>query len=276
MPFFFVKTLLCSALLLALPCASAPPDSISIVFDAVAPALIQQRLELVTRNLRDRRATLQSLFEQVGCEPAGQPVPHSSQPNILCALPGETASTIVVGGHFDLVETGIGAVDDWSGAVLLPSLYQRLKSKPRRHRFIFAGFAAEEQGLYGSKQYVKSLQPEEIAGIRAMVNLECLGMAPPKVWASRADKRLLHAYALVAAALHLAPQAFNVDNLGDDDSHPFLSAKIPVITFHSVTSETFRILHSARDNLKAIHPDDYYDAYRLAAGYLAFLDTAID
>ena len=60
--------------------------------------------------------------------------------------------------------------------------------------------------------------------------------------------------------------------MGDDDSHPFLSAKIPVLTIHSLTQQTFGILHTGRDQLSAIHPDDYYAAYRLAATYLAFLD----
>ena len=40
-----------------------------------------------------------------------------------------------MGGHFDLAEKGNGVVDNWSGSSLLPSLYQRLKSVSRRHRF---------------------------------------------------------------------------------------------------------------------------------------------
>jgi hypothetical protein len=35
-------------------------------------------------------------------------------------------------------------------------------------------------------------------------------------------------------------------------------------------------LHSKRDNLSAISPDGYYTAYRLAAAYLAYLDTALE
>jgi Peptidase family M28 len=128
-----------------------------IVFDAIAPAIIQERLEHVTRKLPDRRAALESLFQTAGCKDerlTQQPVPRSKEPNVICTLTGETDRVIVVGAHFDLVDRGIGAVDDWSGAALLPSLYQSLASKPRRHRFVFIGFAAEEIGLYGSKEYV--------------------------------------------------------------------------------------------------------------------------
>ena len=109
-----------------------------------------------------------------------------------------------------------------------------------------------------------------------MINLECLGMAPPKVWGSRADPKLFRAYQETVAAMHLRAEVVNVDKVGDDDSHPFLSAGIPVLTFHSVTNANFPLLHSPGDNLKAIHAADYYDSYRLVAAYLAHLDSGLD
>jgi Iap family predicted aminopeptidase len=96
------------------------------------------------------------------------------------------------------------------------------------------------------------------------------------VWVSRADKRLLNAYAMVATVLHVELLGMNVERVGDDDSHSFLRFGIPVLTIHSLTRETWHILHHASDNLSAIHPNDYYTAYRLAAAYLAYLDTAIE
>ena len=48
-----------------------------------------------------------------------------------------------------------------------------------------------------------------------------------------------------------------------------------MITIHSITQETYPILHSGRDSVKAIHPDDYYTAYRVIALYLAYLDTMV-
>jgi hypothetical protein len=245
--------------------------------DRLHPALIRQRLETVTAKYSDRRATLESLFREAGCDGeslATQKVPHSAEPNIICTLSGTEpeAGSIVVGGHYDKVAEGMGAVDDWSGAVLLPSLYQSLKSRPRRHQYVFIAFAAEEVGLVGSTEYVYKLHKPERAAIRAMINLECLGLSPPKVWSHRADKRLLGAYAGVSRALGIDVAGLNVDNVGDDDSHPFLTAKIPVLTIHSLTQETFSLLHSKRDQLAAINPDDYYAAYTLVSTYLGYLD----
>ena len=53
----------------------------------------------------------------------------------------------------------------------------------------------------------------------------------------------------------------------------FLSKKIPVISIHSITQDTWAVLHSERDDIKAIHPGDYYDAYKLIAFYLVYLDS---
>jgi hypothetical protein len=271
LPVKTIAVLLCAIALFA--------ESVRIEYAAVQPAVIQQRLEMVSRKLAERRGTLESLFAHVGCggdNLTNQGVPGSKEPNIICAMPGETAGTIVVGGHYDFIDRGEGAIDDWSGVALLPSLYQSLTSRPRRHRFVFIGFAGEEAGLFGSTQYVKKLSGQERSEVRAMVNLECLGLDAPKVWASRADKELLADYVEALNAIRMQPLVSNVDHMGDDDSHPFLNARIPVLTMHSITSSNFGLLHTQRDNLKAIHPADYYDAYRVAATFLAYLDGKLE
>jgi hypothetical protein len=108
------------------------------------------------------------------------------------------------------------------------------------------------------------------------VNLECLGLSPPKVWAKRSDPNLVGLLANIANSIHVPLQGVGVDRVGDDDTHPFLSKKIPVISIHSLTQETLPVLHSRRDNLDAIHMDDYASAYKLAAFYLAYLDSKLD
>jgi hypothetical protein len=79
----------------------------------------------------------------------------------------------------------------------------------------------------------------------------------------------------IANATQIPLQGVNVDDVGDDDTHPFLSKKLPVICIHSVTQEKWQILHSQRDKLSAINPGDYYDAYRLVAFYLNYLDVRL-
>ena len=254
--------------------APAQENSRHVEFNSLNASVVQQRLETVPRKPSERRKVLEDLFGQAGCtDLSEQRVPGSKEPNIICAHDGEQPGVITVGAHYDADSHGLGAVDDWSGAALLPSLYQSIENQPRRHRFVFVGFSAEESGLLGSGAYVKRLSKDDKALLRAMVNLECLGLTPPKVWVHRADKNLLQAYLQVANALQIPPVGVNVEQVGDDDSHAFMNAKIPVITIHSVTQETWPILHSGRDRIEAINPEFYYTAYRLVVTYLAYLDS---
>lgn len=248
-------------------------------FIRVERATIEQRLKEPPRKNAERGKRLKEMLGSAGCAPellVEQKVKGSKLPNVVCTLKGATDSVIVVGAHYDFVNAGQGVVDNWSGAALLPSLLASLKDHPRKHTFIFVGFSDEEVGLVGSKAYVKQLSKEEIGRYRAMVNMDSLGLSPTKVWVSRADKRLVDALGNVAGSLKLPVAGVNVEKVGSTDSVPFAQAKIPSITIHSVTQETLEVLHSTRDNMKAIQMDSYYDTYNLLAVYLAYLDTILE
>ena len=116
-------------------------------------------------------------------------------------------------------------------------------------------FASEERGLIGSYLYVKKMTTEQKAQTRAFVNLECLGLGRVNVWVSRSAPSLVARLMEVSKAVDIPLQGVNVDNVGDDDTHPFFSAHIPVICIHSITQETFGILHSERDQVSAIQFD---------------------
>lgn len=221
---------------------------------------------------RARQGTVRALFEEAGCKTEEQRVGRSSA-NVICALPGASESTIIVGGHFDFADEGQGIVDDWSGAALLSSLYEALRTEARKHNFVFVAFAAEETGLNGSSRYVKELSKLQRSRVRAFVNLECLGLGETNVWVHRATPSLVSKLVEVAKSAHTDVRGVNVDNVGDDDSHPFADAHMPVITLHSVTDATFSILHSPKDTMTAINMEDYYSTYRLAAYFLAYLDA---
>ena len=241
----------------------------------VTSEVVEQRLKSYKGNDSEREATIKSLFRSAGCPEerlSEQPVKGSKQPNVICVLPGGADAVIVVGAHFDHVDAGDGVVDNWSGASMLPSLYQALKAEPRRHTFIFVAFTAEEKGLVGSHFYVNSLTSDELKKIDAMVNMDTLGLGPTEVWASRSDQKLVQALNKMANTLKLSLTRVNVDRVGESDEESFINHKVPTITIHSLTSATIRVLHSNRDNYGAIRFDDYYNTYRLLSGYLVLLD----
>jgi putative aminopeptidase FrvX len=250
-----------------------------IRFIQVQRELIESRLRRVARENADRESSLKQIFTEAGCDGERlqeQPIKRQKLPNVICTLPGSSDSVIVIGAHFDHVERGEGVVDNWSGAGLLPSLFQSLNGEPRKHTIIFIGFAAEEQGLIGSDFYVKQLAQEQVAKIQIMIDLDSLGLGPTSIWLKHSDEKLADMLNGVAASIKLPLGVVNAEQIGDEDSTSFRKRHVPTVMLHSVTQQTVRILHSDSDNLSAIRVDDYYDSYHLIAVYLAYLDGKLD
>ena len=246
-------------------------------FHVLDENVIELRLKGFSGNNAKREEIIKDLFTKSGCADgiSEQTLNRHMPPNVICVLPGETEEEIVVGAHTDHVEHGEGVVDNWSGAALLPSLYSSLAGNPRQHTFVFIGFSAEERGMLGSDFYVHHLSKEQRTRIEGMVNMDSLGLGPTKVWATHADKVMLNVLMAAANAMNVPIAAVNVDRVGTTDSESFARFRIPRITLHSITQQTWPVLHSYRDNFGAIKMDDYYASYRLIAGYLAYLDEEL-
>ena len=259
--------------------ACATDATAQVRFRLTARELIEAHLKSFSTRNSERETLIRKWLGESGCKDADlseQSLDRKLPPNVICVLPGGTQEVIVVGAHTDHVdEFGDGVVDNWTGAALLPSLLYGLSGQQRHHTFVFVGFSAEEKGLVGSAYYAEHLSSEQRARIEAMVNLDSLGLGPTEVWATHADKVLLNALAAVAAATKLPVSAMNVDQVGTADSESFARYHIPRITLHSVTQETWRVLHSPHDRLNAVKMNDYYDSYHLIAAYLAHLDEVL-
>jgi putative aminopeptidase FrvX len=256
-------------------CCSSGADSVR--FNAVPRRLIEGRLAKYIGNNKQREANLKQIFTEAGCDDqhlSEQAVKGSKLPNVICVLPGSSDKEIIVGAHFDRVSESDGVVDNWSGASLLPSLYEAVKIAPRTHTYIFVGFTDEEQGDVGSSFYVRQMTNQQAGAIDAMVNMDTLGLGPTKVWASQSDQRLIAALAYIANRLNASIERVDVDGLGWTDADTFAARDIPRITIHSLTQKTWdaHILHSSKDNISAMRLDDYYQTYRLLAAYIAYLD----
>jgi putative aminopeptidase FrvX len=255
----------------ALACFSALGQT-KFSFSLVDKAVVLKRIQEVPIKNEDRESRIKALFAEVGCGDAltEQAVKHTKFPNILCRLPGETDEVIIVGAHYDQISPAQGIIDNWSGASLLSSLYQSLAGKKRHHTFLFIAFCEEEHGTVGSEFFASHMTQDEVAKTEAMVNMDTLGLSPTKIWISAADKDLVKYMTVTAGTLKLPVSRMDVDKIGSTDSESFAPKKIPRITIHSLTQETLPVLHSKRDTIKELHPDDYYDTYHLVAGYLAY------
>jgi Zn-dependent M28 family amino/carboxypeptidase len=245
----------------------------------MGPDVIENRLHAVHGNNADRQHLLREFFESAGCggdKLMEQPVKHAKVPNVICTVPGQIDSVIVVGAHFDAVDVGSGIIDNWSGASLLPSLYQGITTVARRHKFVFIGFTDEEKGLVGSHFYVDHLSKDDRKKISAMVNLDSVGTSSTKLETDRGNKVLTKALGDVAFTFKMPLQVVNVHLVGVSDADAFQDRNIPAISIHSITQETFPYLHTRRDQIEAIHMAEYYDTYCLVTAYLAYLDEILD
>ncbi len=257
------------------PCSCHAADSVH--FSPVSRETVEARLQKYAGNNKQREATLKQMFADAGCDVqhlTEQPVKESKLPNVVCSLLGTSGKVIIVGAHFDHVSEGDGVVDNWSGASLLPSLFEAIKKEPRKHTYIFIGFTDEEKGEVGSHFYARQMSKEDISATDAMVNMDTLGLAPTEVWTSHSDKTLTNALVFIAGQLHMTVTGLDVDQVGTTDSVQFADRKIPSITIHSLTQQTWdaHILHTSKDKFSAMNLDYYYETYRLLAAYVAFLD----
>ena len=242
---------------------------------------IQRRVHAAVSKNAEREATLKKMFKDAGCVNENleeEHVSHERLPNVVCRLPGSNDATVIIGAHFDHVEQGMGVIDNWSGACLLPSLYDGLKrpDAPHKHTFIFVGFTDEESGLVGSSFYVSHLTRDESSQVRAMINLDSLGLGPTEVWVTHSNPGLLRALIELAQEMHLSVGFVNADRIASEDSVPFAKRKIPTLMIHSITPDTLPILHSPQDTFSALRMNDYYDTYRLLSAYLSFIDGALN
>ncbi|MDP6877567.1 MAG: M20/M25/M40 family metallo-hydrolase [Candidatus Marinimicrobia bacterium] len=114
-------------------------------------------------------------------------------PNVVGMVPGTTLKDeyIVIGAHFDHLGYGgahsgslemnssaihNGADDNASGIAGMLELASKLSSERKKIKrsLIFIAFNAEEQGIFGSKYFVKN-SPVNTSNIITMINLDMIG-----------------------------------------------------------------------------------------------------
>ena len=67
--------------------------------------------------------------------------------NVLVTKKGETDEIVMVGAHYDKVSEGCGAIDNWTGIVIIGNIYRTLRNVANHKTYIFVAFDREETGL---------------------------------------------------------------------------------------------------------------------------------
>lgn len=226
---------------------------------------------------RDR---LQSLGLIAGT--TGITVKGDSSLNVIATKPGFGAGrgAVLVVGHLDSVnhEAGAaapapGADDNGSGAAGVLALATAMAPYSFTHDLVFILFGGEEQGLFGSAQYVASLSDTERARIRAVLNMDmigCVNSQPPTVMLEGAALSQSMIDALAAAAeAHTTLEIQTSLNPFASDHVPFIDAGIPAVLTIEGSDSANDAVHSARDRLERLDMDYATQILCMNAGWLA-------
>jgi len=85
-----------------------------------SPDEIAQDAMRVPCKRKERLAGVLSLFEQMNVPPAEISVEKmGGAQNVIVRLAGSSEETIVIGAHYDFVDRGCGAIDNWSGVAAI-------------------------------------------------------------------------------------------------------------------------------------------------------------
>lgn len=191
--------------------------------------------------------------------------------NVIAVLPGTTKRVIGFAAHYDTAPGSRGAIDNWSGCVLLAELYRALKGQPHEHTFWFLGFAGQEEGCLGAASWVSTVREKQAAKIDALVTVECAGLAAPRAWWSGSSAGILEIVADAARQAQVPLQV--VDFPGDaSDSCEIKRAFLPVACLFGLGFEHASLLHGPRDRVEAIVPEHLAQMHALTLALAAEFD----
>ncbi len=234
--------------------------------DAGIPSVFA--LSTIFSGLRDPRGrTLEQLQKAIDADkrPASFDMPgwsadlstditlqRDSVPNVVGMLPGTDPvlkdQYIVIGAHFDHLGMGgegslysghdsaihHGADDNASGTAGMLVLAERLEREhTNRHSIIFVAFNAEEEGLLGSAEIVKSF-PIPLEKVTTMINLDMIGrldsnkLAVEGTGSSPGWEPMLQRVNNNRFRLK-----FTQDGFGRSDHSSFYAKNVPVLFFYT-------------------------------------------
>lgn len=270
----------------------AAGHSTGILFWNASPKSVGMLLNSVPQRDDVRLAQLRQTFSDLQCRGSRlreQPAPEGK--NLICTLPamGPTSSIsagpeqkadpkiILFLAHYERNGSGQSAVEDWSGALMLPFLYHALSAAARRHTFFFA----EVDGEAGADALYKSLTLAQRNDLVGVISLDALGLGPAQFYINPndtysylAEMRLLPSFFQAAADQGQSPprRAAPGGWFRVDAGRVFRHHNIPVMLIHSVDWDTRQVPGSVRDSAAAINRVVYMQTIGLLSDYAAELD----
>lgn len=165
--------------------------------------------------------------------------------NVVAELPGKRDEWIVLTAHYDTTSLSHGAYDNMSGCAGLLGILEAMKGKEHNYglRFVFCG--SEEEGLLGSKAYVKAHE-KELEQVVLNINLDMIGTYMGKfISCVSAEDKLVHYLSYLAAEVGFPVEAKN--GVYSSDSTPFADKGVPALSFARIASQNVARIHCRYD-----------------------------
>lgn len=151
------------------------------------------------------------------------------------------------GAHFDSVYFSTGVYDNMAGSVIIMEIARYFMQNPPKRTLKFNWYGSEEQGLLGSKAYVKAHE-EELKNHRLMINVDVAAPILGKELIITMGTEALKTYA-DAMMKELGRAAAVEDDTYSSDSIPFADNGVPAINFCRFGAPGAAFIHDRNDNL---------------------------
>lgn len=190
--------------------------------------------------------------------------------NIIVTKPSNSSDDeiIIVGAHYDSVESSPGASDNASGTAVLLEVARAFEnlSTDKELRFLF--FGAEELGLIGSKKYVDEMTQKEINRTSAMLNMDMVG----SVDAGPLTMLTVDGFSNTVTETAKTIKEIPLELTNRSDHAPFHDAGIDAALFSYFPSEEW--YHSPKDTIDQISKERLVEMASLVTKSVLKLSTA--
>jgi hypothetical protein len=191
--------------------------------------------------------------------------------NTVAELPGSEKSdeVVLIGGHIDSWDLGTGATDNGTGIMAVLEAARALKAvgvKPRRTiRFVL--FSGEEEGLHGSRAYVKTHEKEmsKISGV--LVHDMGTGRVKSIGLQGRYDLREIMDKVVEPFKEPTNLEEVSLRNMGGTDHLSFLPHGVPAFAVVQDEAEYRKTHHTESDTFDKVYADEINQGAKVLAAW---------
>jgi carboxypeptidase Q len=191
--------------------------------------------------------------------------------NTVAEIPGgeKPGEVVIIGGHIDSWDLGTGATDNGTGIMAVLEAARALKAvgaKPRRTiRFVL--FSGEEEGLHGSRAYVKSHEQEMSKVTGVLVHDMGTGRVKSIGLQDRYDLREVMERVVEPFKESVNLEELSMRKMGGTDHLSFLPHGVPAFAVVQDPAEYRKTHHTESDTFDKVYPDEINQGAKVLAAW---------